>query len=94
MQSVGAAHLPQGTTYTAVFDKKYEWPHYKQLFTLLENQSSPASGTVGSETAPRFFGGNIASLGDTLSRFQRASVTTQEAPGEVRESVKYTLSAL
>ena len=77
-----------GVTYAAGYNNAAEWPHYKQLFALLDRNPvnpdvPPAPG------APTFFNGNIGSLGDTLSRLQRVFIVSEDKGSMVRESVKY-----
>jgi hypothetical protein len=88
----GSTHLlPGGTTYTAVYNHAAEWPHYRQLFALLDrnpvNLDMPQA-----QSAPTFFKGNIGSLGDALSRLQRASILSEDKGSVLRETVRYELS--
>ncbi len=91
VRSDAAPQFPPGTTYTAVFDNSIEWPRYKQLFGVIDrNPMNPEASPA--PNAPTFFSGNIRSLGDTLSRLQRVSITAQDAITETRETLHYEMS--
>ncbi len=87
-----APQFPAGTTYAAVFDKSIEWPRYKQLFGVIDRTPMNPEA-VTAPNAPTFFSGNIRSLGDTLSRLQRVSITAQDTTSETRETIRYEMSA-
>lgn len=84
-QSAASTQIAPGTTYTAVFNKAYEWPHYKRLFGLLDHRP-------GGENIPTFFSGNLGSLGDTLARLNRVSIQAQDGSAELRDTLRYELS--
>jgi hypothetical protein len=90
-RSDAAPQFPAGTTYAAVFDKSIEWPHYRRLFGVIDrNPMNPEASPA--PNAPTFFSGNIRSLGDTLSRLQRASIAAQDSATETRETIDYEMS--
>lgn len=90
-RSEASTQFPAGTTYAAVFDKSVEWPRYKQLFGVIDrNAMNPEAPP--SANSPTFFAGNIRSLGDTLSRLQRVSITAQDGATERRETLRYEMS--
>lgn len=72
-----APQLPD-VAYTAAYNNIAEWPHYKQLFALLDrnpvNPDMPSAANT-----PTFFSGNIRSIGDTLSRLQRATIVSSSS---------------
>ena len=87
-----AWHIPQGATYAAMFDRRVEWPRYKQLFNLIDRTAKNPETTPGQNT-PAFFSGNVQSLGEVFSPVQRASIIAQGESSQVRETIRYELSA-
>ena len=83
--------LDSGATYLALYDHRSEWPRYKKLFGVLD-QSVGATQPGFSPNTPAFFSGNLESLGDSLSRLQRASVVSSDTATTIRETVRYQLS--
>lgn len=84
--------IPEGATYAAAFDRRIEWPRYKQLFNLIDRTPQNPETTPGQNTPP-FFSGNLQSLGNVLSSLQRASIVSREESSQVRESVRYEMNA-
>lgn len=89
--SPAAPSLLPNTSYTAVFNKGTAWPNYKKLFALLERD--PEMTSPDSARTPKFFSGNVRSLGDALSKFSQATVTWQEEGTRLRESIRYQRNA-
>ncbi|MDQ2711702.1 MAG: hypothetical protein M3Y24_05600 [Acidobacteriota bacterium] len=82
--------VPDGTTYLAAFNKEVEWPHYKQLFSLVDR--TPVNPiALPSQNTPTFFSGNLRSLGGTLGRLNHASIESQDNGAQLRETVRYQL---
>ncbi|MBV9265755.1 MAG: hypothetical protein JO061_06270, partial [Acidobacteriaceae bacterium] len=76
------------TTQVAVYNHSLEWPHYRQLFSLLD--SGPAANPgFGQRSGPGFFAGNLQSLGDSLSRLNRISITTADQGTKISELAEY-----
>jgi hypothetical protein len=73
----------KGETYVANYDHSVEWPHYKRLFSVID----PKAGD-----APTFFSNNLRSLGDSLYRLRRVSMTTQEDGAVTRDTVHYVFA--
>lgn len=88
-RSTAASSLPAGATYTAVYNHRAEWPHYKKLFGVIDTHAASPEMAV-SNSAPPFFSGDLESLGDILSRLRSASIVTADPGGEtVQETVRY-----
>lgn len=93
VRATGTAwQIPQGATYAAMFDRRVEWPRYKQLFNLIDRTAKNPETTPGQNT-PAFFSGNVQSLGEVLSSLQRASIIAQGEASQVRETIRYEMSA-
>ncbi len=80
------------STYVAGYNNVQEWPHYKQLFALIDHGAATPEMTA-SRNAPPFFSGNLRSIGDTLARLQQASIVTEDQGAAIRDTVRYELSA-
>ncbi len=83
-----AASIAQDVTYTAVYNHRAEWLHYKKLFDVLNTHAASPEMPM-SNSAPAFFSGNIQSLGDTLSRLRSASIVSADRGAVVNETVRY-----
>lgn len=91
-RSTAAFSLPPGATYTAVYNHRAEWPHYKKLFAVIDSHAANPEMEV-SNSAPPFFSGDLESLGDALARLQSAFIVTADPGGEtVQETVRYRFS--
>ena len=78
------ATVVSGEVYAAAYEHAAEWPRYKQLFGVVDHKTGDA---------PAFFSGNLRSLGDSLYRLRRASMTTQEQGAVTRDTVDYEFAA-
>ncbi len=78
------AAVVSGEIYAAAYEHAAEWPRYKQLFGVVDHKTGDA---------PAFFSGNLRSLGDSLYRLRRASMTTQEQGAVTRDTVDYEFAA-
>ncbi|MCX6620632.1 MAG: hypothetical protein NTY38_06070, partial [Acidobacteria bacterium] len=67
---------------------------FVNLFQFLEqgNGSDTYQSQPGGTVAPRFFAGNLASLGRTLLRMHSASITIRDVGDRVEEQVQYRLA--
>jgi hypothetical protein len=72
-----------GEVYNASYEHASEWPHYKRLFDVIDHKSGDA---------PVFFSNNLRSLGDSLYRLRKVSMTTQEEGVVTRDTVHYELA--
>ncbi len=90
-RTVSAPSLAPEATYTAVYNHRVEWPHYKKLFDVL-NTHAASPEMAESSSAPPFFSGNLQSLGDTLSRLNSVSLISADRGAVVRETVRYELA--
>ena len=75
-------------TYVAVYSHSAEWPHYRKLFEILDRTAANPEMTVSANT-PAFFSGNLQSIGESLSRLRRISITTADRGALLRETVRY-----
>ncbi|MBV9084580.1 MAG: hypothetical protein JOZ62_18045 [Acidobacteriaceae bacterium] len=82
------APLPQDVTYVAVYNHGAEWPHYKKLFAIVDR----TPGSPEAPETPAFFSANVRSLGDSLSRLERASILSADGGTAVHETVRYELA--
>jgi hypothetical protein len=80
-KSAQETSLPANVTYVATYSHAIEWPHYKKLFDVVDRSNNQQG----------FFASNLESLGDTLSRLQRASIQTSDLGATVHETVRYEL---
>ncbi len=83
--------VPADATYTAVYNHALEWPHYTNLFAILDRSAGNPEMQASPETPP-FFSGNLQSVGETLSRLRRASIVSADKGPLVREAVRYELA--
>ncbi len=85
---------PSNVSYAAGFRYTPEFDRFVNLFQLLEqgNGSDSYQSQPGGTTAPRFFSGNMASLGRTLLKLQSASITVRDVGERVEEQVQYRLA--
>ncbi|MGC2659646.1 MAG: hypothetical protein WA324_16935 [Bryobacteraceae bacterium] len=82
-----SAQAPSTTEiYAAGYNHAAEWPKYTRLFRLLDTQTSG-----GPQGTPAFFSTNVQSLGDALSRLQRASLERTDNGNGIAETVTYEM---
>lgn len=86
------ADFPADTTYAAIYNHSLEWPHYKKLFAILDRNGPNELGGTVAATSPAFFSGNLASIGDSLARLQKASIFSADNGAIIRETERYQLS--
>jgi len=70
----------KGETYLADYEHASEWPRYRRLFGVIDHKTGEA---------PAFFSSNLQSLGDSLYRLRRISMTTQQEGEVTRDTVRY-----
>jgi hypothetical protein len=85
--NVNAQSQATPVTYAAGYNHAAEWPKYTRLFRLIDG---PAGG-VRAQGQPAFFANNIQSLGDALSRLQRASLKRTDNGNGIAETVVYEM---
>ncbi len=90
--ALAAVQAAADATYAAGYNNVREWPHYQRLFALIGHAVVSPEALPPSST-PAFFSGNVRSLGDTLSRLQRATIVTQDQGAVIRDTVRYELTA-
>ncbi len=76
--------------YSAAFDAARERPNLIRMMRLLDYPSANAPNRSG----PQFFSGNIASLGETLSRVESSSIVARDTGAALFETVAYKLGAM
>ena len=89
--SSAALTLPADVTFAAGYNHATEWPHYTKLFALIERNASNRESPVYAGTPP-FFSRNVQSLGNALSRLQRASILTSDKGVLLQETVRYEMA--
>lgn len=94
MTEQSAGGRPVAVSYAAGFRFHPEFDRLMNLFQLLEEGDSSDSyqSQPGGPAAPRFFSGNLASLGRTLLKMDSASITIRELGERVEEQVQYRLA--
>ncbi len=73
-----------GEVYSAGYEHASEWPHYKRLFGVIDHKTGDT---------PMLFSNNLRSLGDSLYRLRRVSMTTQQEGVVTRDTVRYELAS-
>jgi len=86
-----ASSVSPDVTYTAVYNHRAEWPHYKKLFDVVDTHAASPEMAVSS-SVPAFFSGNVQSLGETLPRLRSASITSADRGAIVEETIRYQLA--
>lgn len=83
---LGATPSPNGAAYTA------RYLHSRELapFTRMMTQMDAASRESGGD-GPRFFSGNVASLGRVLNRVESANITVHDDGSRVTQQMVYRL---
>jgi hypothetical protein len=87
----GAANQPSttGARYAAVYRHSVELPNFVKMMRLIDNPL--AKQTSGDAPEPAFFSGNIASLGQALSRIGSESIVVHDTGSIVTQNVVYKL---
>lgn len=78
---------PTAETYAAGYNHAAEWSKYTRLFRLIDG---PAGG-ARAPGQPAFFASNLQSLGDAVSRLQRASLKRTDNRNSIAETVLYEM---
>lgn len=86
--SIATTTLPPNIRYVAVYNHAAEWPRYKKLFGILDRMPSGPEGTM-TPNGPPFFSANLESLGDSLSRLEKASILSTDTGAVIHETVRY-----
>ncbi len=90
-QGEPSVNVDSSVTYLAVYDHQAEWPRYKRLFSVLDQTSQTTQPGLSAST-PAFFSSNVASLGDSLGRLQRASIVSSDTGSTVGETIHYKMA--
>ena len=83
----GAQIPATAATYAAGYNHAADWPKYTRLFRLIDGPS----GGAQAQGQPAFFAKNLQSLGDALSRLQRASLKRTDNGTSIAETVLYEM---
>jgi hypothetical protein len=96
--SRGGAHLAitgapstGTTTYAAGYRHAAEWPKYTRLFHIVDAPKVANTGDASNPVPLPYFSGNLQSLGDSLSRLQRATLVRNDNGSQIAESVRYEM---